>query len=296
MALSSETDMAVKKRSRRARAAVLALLGLLAVPSLKAQFTAEEVAERPFWEAFLREAEIVGRQAIGRDQGVTRPWKLILRHQGRVGFALWKNPTGIRAGYLEGWTYEIAAYLVDKLLGLHMVPPTVERDFFGYVGSCQLWIDGTSRYNDLLIAGRERDREAFRSEPWRKAGYAAQLFDNLIGNQDRHLANILVTPDHRAILIDHSRAFRTTRDFVEKLPFSERTVPAGELMRKLPRAVWQRVSALTEEELKEAVGPWLTAEEVRAVMARKRLLVAEVKRIIARYGEEDVLYGPDRRP
>jgi hypothetical protein len=34
----------------------------------------------------------------------------------------------------------------------------------------------------------------------------------------------------------------------------------------------------------------LSDEEIRAVMARKKLLVAEIQKIIARFGEGDVLY------
>jgi len=140
----------------------------------------------------------------------------------------------------------------------------------------------------MLAEGKSRER--FRTEGWTKAGYIAQLFDDLIGNEDRHLGNVLVTGDFRALLIDHSRTFRTLKSFVEGLPFSDKNAPPANLMRKLPRSLVDRVSALSEGEVREAVGDLLSDEEIQAVMARKKLLVVEIQKIIARFGDSEVLY------
>ena len=45
-----------------------------------------------------------------------------------------------------------------------------------------------------------------------------QRFDNLIGNEGLHIGNVLITPDVRSFPILHSRTFRTTADFTEKIP------------------------------------------------------------------------------
>ena len=274
------------------RALSALLLALLAVAALVrpagAQFTATEVAERPRWEAFLKEADIVAQVRLKFEEGVTEPWKLTLRQGDIVSSALWKNPSGVRGGYWEGWKYEIAAYVLDKLVGLHMVPPTVEREFSGQSGSCQLWIEGTTTHRDMGAAGR--DLAPLQTDDWKKAGFMAQFFDNLIGNEDRHEGNVLVTKDYRAILIDHSRTFRTTPSFVEGIPFSDKNVPEASLMRKLPRSLVRKTTALTEKAVRAAAGNLLTDEEIKAVMARKRLLIREVQRIIAEFGENDVLY------
>jgi hypothetical protein len=278
-----------KTKLRRAAAILSMLAAVLSLTlSAGAQFTGEEVAQRPRWEAFLREADILARIQLSFEQGVTEPWKLTLRQGDVVSSALWKNPTGVRGGFWEGWKYEIAAYLLDKLLGLNMVPPTVERELSGQAGSCQLWIENTAPYRDLAVT--LQDATPFQTDGWKNSGYVAQFFDNLIGNEDRHMGNILVTQDFRAILIDHSRTFRTTKRFVKGIPFSDKNVPAENLMRKLPRALVQRTFALTESALRKAVGDLLTDAEIKAVMARLRLLNSEVRRIIADFGEADVLY------
>ncbi|HEX2694259.1 MAG TPA: hypothetical protein VHP61_00780, partial [Acidobacteriota bacterium] len=113
-----------------------AVLG--AGPAL-AQFTPDELAERPKWESFLLTAEIAGSEQIRGDIAVTSPWRLTLKADDIVRDALWKNPEGKMRGFLEGWRYEIAAYLLDKFLGLDMIPPTVERRFHENRGSLQLW-------------------------------------------------------------------------------------------------------------------------------------------------------------
>ena len=123
---------------RRSSLVGLALAGLILPSRLPAQFTPREIAERPQWEEFLKTAEIVGFEPIG--EGVTRPIRLSLKKGDRNASGVWKNPSGIRGGYLEGWRYEIAAYELDKLLGLNMIPPTVERKFQGERGSLQLWV------------------------------------------------------------------------------------------------------------------------------------------------------------
>ena len=260
----------------------------LAVAPARGQFTAAELAARPDWEGFLREAEIVDRVQMEREEGVTRPWKLTLRRGEVVRHALWKDASGIRGGFREGWKYEIAAYLLDKRLGVGMVPPTVEKVLDGRPGSCQLWIEGTALYGDMLAA--RQGLESFRSEGWKKAGYIAQLFDDLVGNEDRHTRNVLVTADFRAILIDHSRTFRTMKSFVESVPFSDKNVPPGDLLRRLPRALVQSVRDLSGTALREAVGDLLSEEEIRAVLSRREILLREIDKVVGRFGEADVLY------
>ncbi|MBN2265523.1 MAG: hypothetical protein JW775_06890, partial [Candidatus Aminicenantes bacterium] len=232
--------------------------------------------------------EIVKQEQMAFEQGVTEPWRLTLRQGKVVRRAIWKDAMGVRGGYLEGWRYEIAAYIMDKLLGVGMVPPTVEKARAGRPGSCQLWIDGTALLRDLNRKAAKRD--ALGSEAWKDAGYIAQFFDNLIGNEDRHTGNVLVTRDFRTILIDHSRTFRVGQSFVEGIPFSDKNVPPDELMRRLPRGLVDRTAALSEPAVRKALEGLLSDTEIGAVMARRDLLLLEVRKIIDRFGEANVLY------
>ncbi len=250
------------------------------------QFTPEEIAQREEQEEFLKTADIVNFKEIG--EGVTKPFKLYLKKGDAERAGAWKNPSGIQQGYLEGWHYEIAAYQMDKLLELNMIPATVEREFNGKKGSLQLWIE--SEMNDLERMDSNIRIPVSASDNWEKMKYLARAFDSLIGNEDRTQQNILYTKDWRTILIDHSRAFRSGKKFTEQLMFGQNGIAGDKPFRKLPRAFIKKVKALDFESIKKAVGPYLEDKEIKAILARKELLLKEIEEMIKEKGEDNVLY------
>lgn len=265
-----------------------AVLLFLSTAASAGQFSPAEIAERPRWEDFLRTAVVVGAVQLGEEEGVTTPWKLTLEKDGVVRHALWKNVSGSPRGIVDSWLYEIAAYNLDKLLGLGMVPPTVQKRFRGMAGSCQLWIEESAVLKKRLREGLSS--KVLDKPKWLRQAYIQQLFDNLIGNEDRHQGNVLITADERSFLIDHSRTFRTTKAFTEALPFSEEKFPGVGMMRELPRALVEKVKALDAGSMREAVGNTLKGKEIGAVLARKELILKEIDRLIAEHGEAAVLY------
>ena len=50
-------------------------------------------------------------------------------------------PPGLDRGFWQSYKSEIAAYELDKLLKMDMVPPTVERQLHGANGAAQLWVE-----------------------------------------------------------------------------------------------------------------------------------------------------------
>jgi len=255
---------------------------------LASQFTADELKQREACEDFLRTAEVVSSEQLGGSEAVTRPWVLTLKKGDVTHRGLWKNAQGRMGGYWEGWTYEIAAYLLDKHLGLGMVPPTVERRFHGERGSCQYWIDDS-------MSLRDRDEKKIKMPlaknfSWNRATYLQRLFDNLIANEDRHKNNVFIAPDWRMILIDHSRSFRTSGRFVKTLLYSAKNPEGPKLMSELPRALVDRVRGLDFAGIKAVVGEYLTDAEIEAVLIRRGLILQEIDRLIKVNGEAKVLY------
>ncbi len=253
-----------------------------------AQFTPEEVAERAKWEEFLKTAEITGQEQMVSREAVTNPWKLTLEKDGIIRNALWKNPKGRQKGFVEGWNWEIAAYLLDKHLGLNMVPPTVEKRFQGNRGSSQLWVE--SKMNLKEKVENKVNCPPRRVFHWNRATYLHRAFDNLIANEDRHQKQILITEDWRMILIDHSRSFRTSKKFTKKLIYSEKHKEGPKIMKELPRAFVEKLKTLTFESIKDVVGEYLTDKEINAVLVRRDLILKEIDKRIKEFGEDEVLY------
>lgn len=255
-----------------------------------AQFTEEELAAREKWEEFLKTAEIVAQdQPFDKREAVTEPWVLTLEKEGVRNDAIWKDVQGRAKGFMESWKWEIAAYRLDKHLGLNMVPPTVERRFQGNRGSCQLWVIS-------MMSLKKKFEDKIKTPPvkvfyWNRAFYKQRAFDNLIANEDRHQNQYLITEDWRMILIDHSRSFRTAKKFTKKLIYDEKYKEGPTfIMKELPRSLYEKIKALNADVIKGVVGEYLTDKEIEAMLTRKDLIIKWVESRIKKMGEDKVLY------
>lgn len=97
---------------------------------------------------------------------------------------------------------EVAAYLVDKRLGhFARVPPSVSREFEGEKGVATLIVD-------QAVPGKADDATGWLMARPQVEGYRkVAIFDNIIGNLDRHQDNYLMTEQGRVVPIDHGLAF-----------------------------------------------------------------------------------------
>jgi hypothetical protein len=265
------------------RVAFLLAVGVLSWTALVAQ-TSTEVFQGEAVEQFLLKAQVTGLRNIG--QGVTLPRRATLELDGVTHSAAFKTIDESKSGYTplqrggeinfqDSWRTEIPAYEVDKIIGLGMVPATVEREVRNERGSLQFWVESMMPEAERLKKGvKPPDIEA-----WNRQMYKARLFDNLIYNTDRHLNNILVTKDFQIRLIDHSRSFR---------PFSELKQPKD--LTRFSRSLLEGIQKLEESDLTKRVGRLLTPFQIRAVIARRDAILALAKAAVAQKGEAAVLY------
>ncbi|OGD09957.1 MAG: hypothetical protein A2Y86_03145 [Candidatus Aminicenantes bacterium RBG_13_62_12] len=271
--------------------AFLAFLLSFGVPAARAQFTPEQIAQRDAQEEFLLTADIVRSEPI--DEGVTKPFKLYLRKGDVEAKAAWKNPSGVQLGFLEGWQYEIAAYRLDKLIGLNMIPPAVEREFQGKPGALVYWAENKYSLLKIMEQGiRIPDSALDHTE---KMKWLTRAWDSLIANEDRTQQNILYTEGWRMIIFDHSRAFRSDGEFAERLMFGRNGIKVSQqgtpfLFHRLPRWFLEKLKTLTFENVKAAVGTTLKDREIKAILARKDILLEEVALMVREQGEAAVLY------
>lgn len=252
---------------------------------LSAQFRPEELATRPRWEGFLKKAEVVTVVNVG--EGITKPLKIELRLGETEAGGAWKCVSGSPKGFTDDWRYEVAAYQLDKLLGLGMVPPTVERRIKGRRGSLQLWCD--IAMNELARNKGNITVPEDRLDHVRKMTSLCRAFDSLIANIDRTQQNLCYTADWRLVLIDHSRAFRWKRFYVDQLIYGRDGMRKKDLV-PLPRWFVENLKILTLENIRKAVGNYLKFDEIKAVLQRQKLILKEVEELAAERGEENVLY------
>ncbi|MDH5467205.1 MAG: hypothetical protein OEY25_07285 [Candidatus Aminicenantes bacterium] len=252
-----------------------------------AQFKPEEIAEREKWEKFLKEAKIVETsQPLSEREAVTEPWRLKLEKDGVVKYGWWKNVEGRVKGFLDSWKWEIAAYRLDKLLELNMVPPYEEIRFRGDRGVCSLEAEYWIKYREKQEQNIPCPNRYVPS--YNRANYLMKAWDNLIANEDRNWGDILITEDWRLILIDHSRSFRTSKKFTKTLVHMAEG--NKEPIKELPRAFVEKLKSLDFVMIRNAVGEYLTDKEIDAVIVRRDLILQDVDRLIKKFGEDKFFY------
>ena len=226
--------------------------------------SADDVAE------YIRTADIVRMEAI--PVGVTRPQRAFFAPGGPVESVVLKDlRPGRKSGYWESYQSEIAAYEMDRLLGLNMVPPTVEKRVRGTLMSAQLWVDHCVWLKELR-SERPPDIPA-----WNRQIHRQRVFDNLIANIDRNEGNLLVyrTPDWHLVLVDHSRCFTGTK----RMPFE---------MKQIDRPLYERLKELDKPLLEARLGR-LLIDGVDSLLARRDAIVRHFEQLAAEKGEAQVI-------
>jgi hypothetical protein len=218
-------------------------------------------------EDHLRRAAITKMEDIGT--GVTRPRRAHLQPAEPVESLVWKPlPPGTRGGFWESYKSEIAAYELDKFLGMHVVPPAVEREVDRERGAAVMWLEG-------LRSVKQIGGKVPSGPQWGKAARRMLMFDNLIGNPDRNAGNILIGSPGEFILIDHSRAFvATTR--INKIE-------------RVDAELWDQFLGLDRANLSRVLGAWLDDEAIDALLKRRDGLVAAVDKLVKKKGRIQVI-------
>jgi len=246
---------------------VTLVCGLSSLPPL---LSAQDVAERSTrtwvgkyqeFEDYIRSAPIVRVENI--PIGVTRPQHGFFEPGGLVaGVAIKALRPSRETGYFESYQSEIAAYEVDKLMGLDMVPPTVERQYEGRNVSMQLWVDGVVQRNSL------KGQLPPNPGDWARQTRRWIVFHNLIANIDPNQGNLLVVrePNWHLVLVDHSRAFTNTTRMV----FPE--------MNAIDRPFFERLKALDKETLDPKIGK-LVLDGSSSILKRRDLIVAHLEKL-----------------
>jgi hypothetical protein len=224
------------------------------------------------FEELLMTADVVSMEDIG--VGVTKPHSVILKKGDLELKAAFKPiKRGRAGGFWESYEAEVAAYKLDQMLGLNMVPPTVVRKIDKRNGSLQFWVDDCKLYGDVMNV-------VPATPQWSHQLSRMKMFDNLILNEDRNARNFLVDPEHDIILIDHSRAFLSKKKIGKD----------NKLPTQYDRRLMERVQALEKEQLEVQLKDILMGGQIKAIIARRDKLVEHMEKMIAERGEHNVMF------
>jgi len=225
------------------------------------------------YETFLKNAEVVRMENI--PVGVTKPVRCYFAPGGLLESMAFKTiKPGLRTGYWESYRSEMAAYELDKLLALEMIPPSVERRVKNELGAAVMWVSPVRSFKQM---GGPPTPPSEHFDSWNRQMAKAKMFDNLINNKDPNLGNWLVDPAWNLILIDHTRAFAVGKDMVHQ-------------MNRIEKGLWERMQALDLASLKSALDPYLDGGQIKDILTRRDRMKKEIDKMVAERGEAAVYF------
>ena len=256
--------MAARRRTVPRSVAFVVVVSLLATSSAFAQ-QALAPAEQ---EHFLKTAKVVRIRAAGK--GVTGTMRAtlsdgVLTHDASiqnidVAMTEFRSNRGTELNFKDSWRYNVAAYRLNQLVQLGNVPVSVERYHNGKPGAFTWWVDEVLMDEGARLKTKTEAPDALA---WNQQMWHVRLFDQLILNVDRNLGNLVIDKNWGVWMIDHSRAFRLSRN-----------VKTPKNLTRVERGALDRLKALDMTAIDAAIGDYLTSFEKRAILQRRDEIVA----------------------
>lgn len=233
---------------------------------------------------FLLTAKVVGSKQSGK--GITNTWRLTLSDGTVTHDASFQSidehktnvqlRTGVEQNFVDSYKYNIAAYSLAELIGIDdMVPVYVERKWKGDSGSLSWWLP-------VKMDEEERVKQKIAvpdPDAWNQQMYKVRVLDQLVYDADPNLTNVLISADWKIWRVDFSRGFRLYKKLQDSADLTH-----------CQRSLLEKLKALDEKQLAEKTKHYLTKDEVKAVMARRDLIVAHFQQLVSEKGEAAVLY------
>lgn len=240
-------------------------------------------------EHFLLTARIISEKPIGT--GITHPLRVTLTdgqfyHDAHVQTidvykAEYRTKEGVEKNFTDSYKYNIAAYRLDKMMDMGMVPVCVYRVVDDKPAAADWWVD------DVMFdeAGRrDKNMDPPDLNYWGRQMNDVRDFDQLIYNEDRNQGNLLIDRDWKVWAIDESRSFRL-------LP----TLRDPQVLRRISNKLLQGMKSLNEQNLEANLLPYLSKDAIHALLARRNLLVTFFETQITQKGPDVVLTDLPRR-
>ena len=210
----------------------------------------------PLTEGQLQEALESAALTNVEEHWFGRPWDVDLLYKGVALDAIFYPDS--KEGSVNR---ELAAHALDQLLGLGIVPLTIERSINGKRGALQLMSPG-------VLNESTRRRKGLNVGGWCPIQPQYDLmtaFDLLIDNTGRSRGNYGYDSYHWLLWVsDHGKAFSTNSTLSE--------LPTENGFALLPVMV-NSLNTLNEQNLEAAAGQWLDSKQRGAILLRRDALL-----------------------
>ena len=234
-------------------------------------------------EDFLKSASMGPRKALSTGINATERTTLTkgdVKHDAHISTvdiykAEFRTDREVQLNFKDTYKFNIAAYRLNRILGMNMMPVTIERKVAGKSASVAWWVDNAMMEGERI----KKKTEPPDQERWNKQMYMARMFDELIYDTDPNLGNFLIDPNWKLWMVDKTRAFRISNDLrnVKNLAKCERTV-------------YGALKKLDEATLKEQMKGLLNSSEIKGLLARRDKIVKFFENEIKTKGENEVLF------
>ncbi len=168
---------------------------------------------------------------------------------------------GTEFNFRDCYKFNVAAYRLGVMLGLgDVIPPSVARNYEGHGAAWTWWVED--------VQMDDQDKQHTKTEPpdhnrWARQYQVMKVFDQLIYNTDRNMTNILYDKNWKLWMIDHTRAFRTSKVLLN-----------GKDLERCDRQLLEKMKLLNEPDLKTELNKWLRPVEIAAILPRRDKIVA----------------------
>ena len=206
-----------------------------------------------------------------------------LKDDGKIIFKPHSGEDPKLRDYGEFYKRERASYLVDRVLDLDIIPPTVIRELDGEVGSAQEFVEDPVVVGDLF--GEDEDDRTFRDTEFQEQAIRLWIFDYLIWNSDRHWGNALVK-NNKLYAIDNGCSFGIC-DPVYLDTYYDTDIPEALRLHFLERLHNEALLEISTELLREL----LSEEEVEAFRYRWNNLKNMLSTSIRIFDREQLRYS-----
>jgi hypothetical protein len=246
----------------------------------RSQEVTQENAKQKELENYLKTAKIVSRRRAG---GRGENWVISL-DDGKISrHAFFKLLSQTRPALItDSYKYGIAAYELDKLLDLNLVPPVVEREIEGRKGSLQIFIEGA--LNESVR--RMKNIKPQEPEKFKNTLEDLSVFENLTYSPsfcgERELDDILIMykEDWKVWRVDFSEAFAPSPELIPGCEISG-----------CSKKLYQNLIKLEDNVIKAKLKHYLNDEEMSMLLKRKKLVIEKIKKLTEEKGEESVLFS-----